>query len=226
MASIVQNIIGDQAVQIGNEEFVRKLSFGGSWNYCKVGLLMRVFGDTTVNNCRFQIGFNSGDQNTLMSNNCAGYVGVKYCYNTVMSYDAVNKRFNVSSNYFNDHVQKQGATLSETLSAGATGAQYFAAATSAGPMIVVLTATRTTATTYTLMGTYASAAQIVNVPTQGDLLAGMDTEDLGRLGSFCTAGISKVSTGSLPSNMDTLSVYWNHNIPVLEIYAMSVVAYY
>lgn len=225
MASIVENIIGDKALQLGNEEFVRKLSFGGGWNLCRVGLLMRIFGDTTVTNCRFQIGFNYGDQDTFMSNNCAGYVGVKYAYNANFTYESANKRYNCGSTYVNSHVQKQGSTISDSLTAGTNAQMYGAAATSAAPHIWLLNAARTTSTTYTLQGTYVSTANIAYSPTVGDLLAVMEGESV-LSNNFCTAGIARVSSGSLPSIMDTVSVYWNHNIPVIEIYALCVVAYY
>jgi len=225
MASIVENIIGDKAIQLGNEEFVRKLSFGGGWNACRVGLLMRIFGDTTVTNCRFQIGFNYGDQDTFMSNNCAGYVGVKYAYNASFTYESANKRYNLGSNYVNSHVQKQGSAISDSLYAGTTAQMYGAAATSPAPHMWLLAASRTTSTTYTLQGTYVTAANLAYSPTAGDLLAVMENESALST-NFTTAGISKVSTGSLPTSMDTLSIYWNHNIPVVEIYAICVVAYY
>lgn len=225
MASIVENIIGDRAIQLGNEEFVRKLSFGGGWNSCRVGVLMRIFGDLTVTNQRFQIGFNYGDQDTFMSNNCAGYVGVKYNYNGNFTYESANKRYNCGSGYVNSHVQKQGSTISDSLYAGSSTQMYAAAATSPAPHMWLLAGSRTTATTYTLQGTYVTAANLAFSPTTGDLLAIMESE-AALSNNFCTAGISKVSTGSLPSSMDTLSIYWNHNIPVVEIYAICVVAYY
>lgn len=225
MASIVENIIGDRAIQLGNEEFVRKLSFGGGWNLCRVGLLMRVFGDTTVTNNRFQIGFNYGDQNTLMSNNCAGYVGVKYVYSANFTYESANQRYNCGTNYVNSHVQKQGSTITDSLLAGTTGQQYLAAATSPAPSMLLLQGSRTTATSYTLQGSYITLANFGFSPTVGDLLAIMESE-AALSNNFCTAGIAKVSTGTLPSVMDTLSIYWNHNVPVVEIYAICVVAYY
>ena len=75
MASIVENIIGDRALQLGSEEFVRKMAIGNNWNKLRLGMRVLVNGTGDIVGPRLQMGVCSGDTNTFASTTCTGYVG-------------------------------------------------------------------------------------------------------------------------------------------------------
>lgn len=222
MASIVQNIIGDNGLQLGNEEFVRKMPWGNNWQVLRIGLWCRVFGTySSLHPTLLQIGVNSGDVNTFNSNNCAGYAGGVVGQPTgngyLYLYEAANKRFlTANSIYPNSQCSKLGATATYSLSAGATNNAYIAAANSPTPSIVMCQITRPTSTSYSPTMYYTSAAQytILQPATSYDFLRCMEDESY--IGNFLTFGNTLTLTG-LPTVMDTLSIFWNRNLPMLEI---------
>src|SRR5512143_156625 len=229
MASIVENILGDKAIQLGNEEFVRKLPWGNSWNFMRVGLYCRLFGTATVPlPAYFQIGVCNGDQQTFASNECAGYAGGLLGTSQTGSfvYDGVNKRYSTTSggsDYVNSQVKKTGPTATYGLTAGTNTASYLAAATTLSPSIVLCEFTRMSSSSYAAICYYTSAAQF-NPPIRPyDYYRCLD--DWVYAANFITGG-NHFLLSSLPSNMDTLSIFWNHNIPVMEIESIIAVNFY
>lgn len=227
MASIVENFIGDRAVQLGNEEWVRKMPWGNAWNYLRVGLWCRIFGtQSTTPLTLLQIGINNGDQNTFNSNNCAGYVGTNLSHPSTASfgYEAVNKRYASGSTYVNGFVTKTGATATYSLVAGTTGVCYVAGANSPTPSIIMADFIRASASSYTPYMYFTTAAQF-NILQPARFYDYLRTLDDGTYaGNFVTTGNGS-TLGSLPSNMDTISIFWNRNIPMLEIEYLTVMAF-
>jgi hypothetical protein len=74
MASIVENIVGDKALQLGNEEFVRPLNFGNNWNYIRIIARVTINGSATINSPRFQFGVCDGWTNTFAAPSGVSYV--------------------------------------------------------------------------------------------------------------------------------------------------------
>lgn len=223
MASIVENIIGDKALQLGNEEFVRKLIFGNSWTYMRVGIYFRVMGTSTIlHQPRLQIGLNNGDQATFTSNNCAGYGGtaIGYRQGNTWTYDSANRRYSRTI-YTNWCLSKVGSTLSETTIGGTNATGYIASADSAGPGIYVGSFLRTTSG-YTVWGNYQTLANFTAFPTFYNFMEVMEREDDGL---YTTASSNALALTGL-GNLDTLSIYWNRNLPVIEIYSVLAAVYY
>lgn len=241
MASIVQNLLGDKAIQLGSEEFARKLVFGNQWKFLKIGMLLRIFGNTYVGGSatlptNLVFGLNDGDQNTYTSNNCAGFIGItpgtntggsssKFAYN----YDAVNRRYVCppSNSYLLMNVSKSLSSLSYT-GYVTFGQAYYAASTSDGPGVVVVAFIRTGTTSVQPYYYYQTAAQFAatNPVTEGNLLRIMEEEGIGAYGSSFLTSVTNGNMTSQPSNLDTFCVYWSRNVPMVEISALCAVRYY
>lgn len=225
MASIVENIVGDRALSLAGEEFVRKLSFGNNWNYIRIGILWRINGTGDLSSVRLQLGVNNGDINTLASSNCAGYLGVILGYpfvgGPVYTYEGVNSRY-LHSLYAFGSVTKLGATLTTSVIAVSNVNQYMAASTSSGPRMNFAEIIRTSATTYTVYWFYSTSAEFnFGVPSTSDFLKSMESEaGDGWMTNFVSKTVSSSITFSVPI-LDTLSVYWNQLLPV-EISALAV----
>jgi hypothetical protein len=224
MASIVENIIGNKALQLGNEEFVRKLSFGNSWTFMRVGIYFRVMGTSTIlHQPRLQIGLNNGDQNTFRSPTCAGYSGtaIGYASNNTWTYDGANRRYSRTI-YTNWCIKKLGATITDTVIGGTNATGYIASADSAGPGIYVSSFLRT-ATGFTVTGNYQTLANFTAFPTYYNFMQVMEAE--GDLGTYTTGSSNSENQTGL-SNLDTVSIFWNRNLPVIEIYNVIAAVYY
>ncbi len=110
MASIVENISGDKAIELGNEDFVRKMSIGSNWRWLRIGLRLAM-ADTGANitNASFVVGVNQGTDYSFRSSSCIDFVGFSWPWNfdagtanrTATYYEAV---------YF-DSIRKVGSTI-------------------------------------------------------------------------------------------------------------------
>lgn len=82
MAAIVETVVGDRRIQLGNEEFVRKMKFGAAWGKIRIGVRFAVnTTGGTFTNAIFQIGVCSGTTNTFNNGNTTGYWGCHYGQN-------------------------------------------------------------------------------------------------------------------------------------------------
>jgi hypothetical protein len=232
MASIVENILGDKALSLAGEEFVRKLSFGNNWNKIRIGVIWRINGAATMTACRFHLGLNNGDTNTLASSTCSGNFNVFPGWYTggvpgTFTYDGANSRYQHTI-YTLSYSYKVGNSLTSAVWPGTNATQYFAASTSSGPRMNFGEFTRLSATQYAFNWYYNTVTQFnFGVPRPFDLLKSMESEDgSGWMANFATASsegnVSGLSTSL--SSLDTLSIYWNQLLP-LEISALAVARY-
>jgi hypothetical protein len=232
MATIVENILGDRALQIAQEEFARKLSFGNKWNALRIGVLWRINDSVTIpTRCRFQIGMCNGDTNTFASSTCSGYLGAVSGFLTstiAYTYDAPNTAYTTGA-YWYGYCTKVGASVTDALYAGFTGNQYFAASTSTGPRFNGITIYRNSATSYTVSYHYVTLAQFnFKTPDLFDFQSFMEDESLsGWAGNMIGVSTNPAYTGlsTSLSSLDTASIYWNKTNP-LEISALAVSRFY
>lgn len=233
MATIVENILGDKALQIAQEEFARKLSFGNKWNALRIGMLFRINDTAAIAAQRIHIGLNNGDSNTLASSTCSGYFGLVAGYlasppNRNLTYDGVNLCY-YTQYYFYGYTFKVGASVSDNMYAGFTGNQYFAASTSSGPRFIGATFYRNSATSYTAYWHYVTLAQFnFKTPDLFDFQSFMEDESLsGWASNFISTATNPAYTSMSPSlsSLDTASIYWNKT-NLLEISALSVARFY
>jgi hypothetical protein len=236
MASIVENIIGDRALQLGSEEFVRKLSFGNNWNFLRIAARVQINGMADIAAPRLQLGLCNGDQATFTSANC-NYVGA------TLNVDN-NSRFRFASDLYFGGVPAitQGAlavkkivnTTSEQIM-GTTVAGYIAAASLGNPSLYFVDVFRVSASSYTVYFNRCTISQVTNAAAnltstyaflrcaEDELLT--STFAASYITSY-TAAIANVTLTGLSANMDTVSIYWNKSTPTVEISDLSVIRFY
>lgn len=232
MASIV-NVLSENALQLSQEEFVRGMTFGNSWNKVRVGMLVRVNGAATVNTARLHIGLNNGTTNTLASSTCSGYMAVRPGATPSVNYvyDGVNNRYNVSnSNYFFSYYFKIGNSVTESLIAAFTGDSYVSASTSAGFSLMAAEFRRTAVNQIQSALFYMTAAQYTfGTPTTSDLYAIMENEAMTGWAANWLTVTSFTTLSSLAAGLmqlDSVSIYWNNLATPLEIGCLMAAKYY
>lgn len=228
MASIVENIVGDKALQLGNEEFVRKMAIGNNWNRLRIGCRLIVNGTADISAPRFYLGLNNGDQETFSSSSCAGWIGsgTNPSIGNVWVYGTTTYRYGrIGTLPFMLFAKKLGSTTTET-TAGTQTDSYLATPGS-GPTIVYADFFRTSSSTYTVTWRQADSGHAVLSTTFYDLLRCMEDETSGGYATNFTdtTGTSTSITG-MPSNFDTVSIYWNKSTPTIEISDLSIVRFY
>ena len=229
MASIVENIVGDRALQLGNEEFVRKMTVGNNWNFLRVGVRLRANGVADIATPRFQIGLNNGDQNTFSSSNCAGYIGAYLgdrpgpVWSTSGSYPFYY--FIGSGGGVSSYTTKKLVNTVTDLARNATGGVIGGIDTP--PSLFLVDFLRASASSYTVTTTYAIAANLISTSFY-TLMRVMEDEKL--TSTFSLLYITGQTTGStltgMPSNMDTVSLYWNKATPTVEVSDLCVIRFY
>ena len=228
MASIVENITGDKALQLGNEEFVRKMAIGNNWNYLRIGCRLIVNGTSDIANPRFFLGLNNGDQNTFASSSCAGWIGVGPSLSAAASWvytTTVYRYGQTASTLYMRYASKLNSTTVEA-TGGATTSCYLATAGN-GPTIVYADIQRTSSSTYTVFWRYADITKAPLGSTFYDLLRCMEDETSANYATNFTTGTGgSGSITGMPSNFDTVSVYYNKSTPTIEISDLCVVRFY
>lgn len=231
MASIVENILGDKALQLANCEFVRKLSFGNQWTFMRIGMRVRIFGSaSTATPAMFHVGLNNGDVNTYNSPICDGYIGIVPGTNSggsnfYYTYDSLNKRYGSNTTYWYMNVTKTGGSTAFA-HYGGTGQSFYAGA-AAKPRLFMVGFLRTASTSVTPYFYPVTSAQYYY--GEPDLYTLLRIMQIDTLDAFATNYISNPPSSAAvtsPANLDTLSLYWNRNIPALEIHDLCVVRYY
>lgn len=78
MASIKQNIVGDQVLQLGNEDFVRGMSFGYNWLALRIAVRWSMVGGTDISSAILALGVCEGAGNSWKGGSITDSVGVKF----------------------------------------------------------------------------------------------------------------------------------------------------
>lgn len=230
MATIVENISGDKAVQLGNEEFVRKLGYGTNWTKIRIGCRMCVNGTSDIPTPRFQLGVCVGDVTTFASSSCIQYVGLPTNELANLTYNAGSLAYTYVESSNCPYVTKVGSTTTYNIVGGAGHpTAYYAAGVSGRTTIVVAEFVKVSATSVTINGGYTAAAQYANIPSTYHLLRTLDDEGGGStftVNYFSWFNSRTVSSMSNVVDLNTLSVYWGHSTPTLEVHDICVVRYY
>ena len=236
MASIVENIIGDRALQLGSEEFVRKMAIGNNWNFLRIAARVQINGMATISAPRLQLGLCDGDQATFASANC-NYVGA------TLNVDN-NTRWRFASDAYSGGVPAitQGAlavkkivnTTTEAI-LGVSIEGYIAAASLGNPSLYFVDVFRVSASSYTVYFNRCIVSQVTNAAanltsTYAFLRCAEDelcssTFATNYITSYTTIIASLTLTG-MSANMDTVSIYWNKSTPTVEISDLSVIRFY
>lgn len=227
MASIVQNIIGDNALQLGNEEFVRKMAWGNNWNYLRIGILFLVNGNTSIaGRVRLHMAVCSGDQYTFQSPACIGYTGIGFGVGGgLWTYSAPNYIMDTTGSTVTYGLKQVNGVLTST-STNDSGFNYYARAVAAGaPYMLAVDIARPSTTSYSVKGYGVVVGKIGLNLRFYEFLRVMEDEGFTYGTTYLTA-FTAVTMSGLPSVMDTLSIYWNKSVPTIEISALSVVRFF
>jgi len=230
MASIVETISGDRALQLGNEEFVRKMEIGNNWNKLRLGMRVLVNGTGNIVAPRLQMGVCSGDTNTFASTTCTGYAGASLNPRSAgnMTYSAGVYTYGQAA-IVNCalSVKKLVNTVTE-VAFGTLDDGFLPSATLGTVALYFVDIVRFSASSYTVNWSRCSLAQAQIATTFYTLLRAGEDENLST--TFSTTYTIKTVTGitvtGLPSVMDTLSIYWNKSTPTVEISDISVIRFY
>jgi len=230
MASIVENITGNKALQLGNEEFVRKMTWGNNWNWLRIGCRASLNGSATLSTIRLQLGVANGDTDTWSSSNCAGYVAaccgaITNTGGTTLTWDGTNYRYSGPGVNDSGATSKLGSTVSDT-QGGTNGTLRYIASSAGGsnPSILMADIVRVGGGTYTCYWRTVTSTQLAQLPTFYDFLRCMEDNSLSSYAPTYIGGASGMNRTTV-DNLDTLSVYWNYSTPTIEIADLCVVRF-
>lgn len=227
MASIVENILGDKALQLGGEEFVRKLAIGNNWN--KVHIAMRFIVNGTANIAaptRCMVGLCSGDEFTLQSSSCIGWVGIQFGNTGQWTYDGANGRYNIASGTSVTFVSSKIGAVITDLSTGDNVGHYCKTGLSGTPHMLMVEIIRASASSYTCRGYLPDATQLLTLPNFYDMLRIVEDEPANGYTTPYLDILQQQTATGLTSNLDTLSIFWGKSTPTMEISDVCVLRYY
>lgn len=230
MANIVENILGDKALEIGGEEFVRKLSFGSAWNKIRIGMRFVVNGSANIPAPRrLVMGLCEGDQFTYLSGSCLSFAGIGWGLNNGGAW-----AYNGASGYYGMYaggsvsyvLSKVGASLTET-STSNNSTHYVKTGLSGTPHMLLVDLTRASASSYTVRGYAPDGTDILTIPAWLNFMQGVEIEEweTATLGVY-VARLNTATASGLNYNLDTLSIYWSLASPTIEINDVCVLRYY
>ena len=216
MAFIAQPIVGDQRIQLGNEEFLRTFNFGNQWTN------LRIAGRLTINDYQtaifpgvMAIGVSNGNWTSYAKPvPLMDWVGIQIGpYVSGWLYNAgATANFSVPQGGSCPLTRKVGAVVTTVTPGNNTG--NYVNSSKAGPSGFLVTISRTTALSYTIVWWGGANATTISRITS---LYNAESTTTGLL-----QGVTAVSiTGG--SYYDTLSIYWNNSTPTLEISDLTVV---
>jgi len=236
MASIVENIIGDRALQLGSEEFVRKMAIGNNWNLLRIAARVQINGMATISAPRLQLGLCDGDQATFASANC-NYVGATLNINNNIQWGFASNTYVGGLSAFRNNgmaVKKIVNTITET-AMGTSVEGYIAAAGLGNPSLYFVDILRASASSYTVSFNRCTITQVTNAAAnltsryvflrcaEDELLT--STFAANYITSYTGTAANLTLTG-MPANMDTVSIYWNKSTPTVEISDLSIIRFY
>jgi len=233
MAQIVLNVTGNNAMQLGAEEFVRPMSIGNNWQKIRIAVRMMINGSAAITTPRLLIGLCSGAVDTYSSANCVGWAGSCWPYQA-------NTPFYHANNYYYwsnggaasfGACTKIGAVLTE-ISASDNSTHAIAGVLTGKASIVSTDIIRTVAggTSYSVKPNLCSGAQAVTNPDRYSFLRCIEDETY--LSAFAATYQSAQGTAGgysvtgLPQVLDTVSIVWTKSTPTIEICDITVLRFY
>lgn len=224
MASIVDNYAG-RALQLGNEEFVRKMSFGNNWNSLRIGMRFAVNGTANITAAHLQAGLCSGDVDTFASPNCVQFVGsLLPSGDNTWTYSAGSFTSNTVFATSTSTVTKVGSTITPTIQTSVS--THYIAGTAGGTSSVYFTnIVRLSDTSVSVQQSITQAGAFADVSFY-DFMRGMENEAGGGTAGVTVYGTARVISGMATTFLDTLSIYWNKSTPTIEINDLCVLRFY
>lgn len=229
MATIVENILGNKALQIGGEEFVRKLSFGNAWNRLRLGIMCVLNGSANIAPPRrLVMGLCNGDQLTYQSASCVGFVGISWGPNAggSWSYDGINGYYNMYAGGSVSYVTtKVNTTVTDTSTSNNVGHCIKSGGSGQPHLLFVEFIRSATPGTYSVRGYAPDATQILSIPSFYLFMRHMEWEETGNSTTYFDRLGAANATG-MTTTLDTVSIYWSLASPTFEITDVCVLRFY
>jgi len=229
MANIVENISGNKALELGGEEFVRKLTFGNAWNRIRIGIMCVLNGSANIAPPRrLVMGLCDGDQFTYLSSSCLSFVGISWGPNPGgdWTYSGVNGYYGMYAGGSVSYVtSKINTTITDTTTGNNTS-HYIKSGGSGTPHLLMVELIRSaTPGTYSVRGYAPDSIDIANIPQFFDFMQAMEYEAIPGGYTYCNVLNAANATG-MSTNLDTLSIYWSLASPTIEITDVCVLRFY
>jgi len=240
MAQIVERFTGDRCIQLGAEEFVRKMTIGNNWMKIRIAVRVAIGGSADIPTPRFLLGVCSGTTYTYTSNSCIGYIGGVWPPTTIsLPYIA-----NAGNPYYQysggaavcfGSVRKIGAVITEVSASSGNSNNVVAQSANNRYTLQMVDIFRST-TDPTAYGTRQWSCNTSVSTTNCDSYAFLRSiEDESVSSTFATTYITNsqggfavvYQTGFDPSQpMDTVSIGWGKSVPTIEIAEICVIRFY
>ncbi len=211
MANIVETIAGDRRLQLGNEEFLRQMSFSSDWKKLRLGVRVAFNGNATITTVQFQIGFSQGTANGYKSNSTTDYIGYRPQSVGGWSYNAGPPAYYSGiMNFF--VVTRKGSTDTSQASNSANGFVSAAPATNRSAFYVEVAKGNQP----TIAGFYPNSSANAQIDCSlNNFFRLLEAETIG------TEYVSNTNTFTMAYNgaqaWDSVSIYWNNASPTVEI---------
>ncbi len=225
MAFIVETIVGDKRIQLGNEDFVRTMALGTNWQKIRIGLRISIY------DCGGNIPVPEGTRNGLTLGVCQGST---YAYSSPNCVDALGLRIPDTHDAaaftrgsgppvyygcaFVCGVTKVGQSEART---GSTNINTYLSGDPGSIRSSLLLDITRGAVSYTLKPwNYQNATQVDM--TRGTFL--MQVENEATPGSLAGTAFAVPYTGS--GLFDSVFLHWGRCVPTIEISDLTVVRFY
>ena len=221
MANIVENILGDKALQLGNEEFLRQFSFGTDWRSIRIGLRWGVNMSGTLATPAFVIGVNSGTTYGYRDANTVEFAGATLAHGSTTWTYAAGPPAYFSYGWYRTYTRIAGVTTS-----------YISSSLGVyGPIlptrgIIYLDVVKKTATGQLTAGLVqpSNPATAQTDWTQDWLYRFMDVDITPWSGAWGGGGVAMTYNGNY--TFDSVSISWNDAVNTIEISDILVTRFY
>jgi hypothetical protein len=221
MANIVENIIGDKALQLGNEEFIRQLSFGTDWQRLRIGLRWGVNMSATLATPEFIIGLCAGTTYGYRSASTVEFIGSTLAHGSVAWTYVAGPPAYFTCGWYRNYL-KVGAT---TTTVQSNSAGHYGPILPTRGFLCLDVVKRTAANQLSV-----SVSQPYNVPTvqtdasQDTFFRLMEVDILPWIGSYNGSPIAFAYNGTY--QFDSVNIAWNDNTNTVEISDLCVTRFY
>jgi hypothetical protein len=225
MAIIVNTIVGEQQLELRNEELLRQMPWGNDWRFIRLGLRWSAQMSATLTNFNMMMGFNAGTTYGYRSANTVEFIGtcVGGVSKSTWTYAAGPPAY-WSSNWYR-YSYKVGATESITQSSSQTsygpiapkrGLMYFDLQKGSGNTLNLVWQTPTNPTTAQTDFTVDQFYRMMEVDYAPTFISGWAIST--------NAMTSWAYAGTYP--FDSVSVSWDNAINPILISDMAVTRFY
>lgn len=224
MADLVQSL-SDQRIQLGAEEIIRPMRFGSNWIKLRIGMRLSFNGIARLANGYFVVGVCQGSSASsgFTAASPTDYWGVSFGPGpTDFVYNLGSPQNYYFTNSGNPTLYHRLGTTSTNTNFGAASSYHSAAPARS---IYMVTFTKTGGNIVAVPSNPANLSSVADA-TQAQLLNMMD-DDAGSGWSAIYTNMNSwtltLAQGGGGQAMDSVSIYWNHSTPTVEISDLCVV---